>query len=203
MLFTLDVATKSMEQESLDMGIVSVLEALDHARVPHSSQPRASQFLHQQKETWDRLVEEVQLHREVTTQLVAAQQRVAELTPHAKKVDSLRYDEEAAQVRKEQDELLQKDTETRQWILNLLVEVEKERELKLGAEEKLTALEKRESLDAVAVARLRKKRGEILQTTEKLRSKCGVAHEERDQAIRECDQACLERDDLQQRVNSL
>ena len=31
MLFTLDDATKSMERESLDVGIVSMLEALDHA----------------------------------------------------------------------------------------------------------------------------------------------------------------------------
>ena len=31
MLFTLDDVIESMEQESLDVGIVSVLEALDHA----------------------------------------------------------------------------------------------------------------------------------------------------------------------------
>ena len=31
-LFTLDDAAESMERESLDMGITSVLEALDHAR---------------------------------------------------------------------------------------------------------------------------------------------------------------------------
>ena len=30
MLFTLDAATKSMERESLDVGITSMLEALDH-----------------------------------------------------------------------------------------------------------------------------------------------------------------------------
>ena len=31
-LFTLDDATESMERESLDVGITSMLEALDHAR---------------------------------------------------------------------------------------------------------------------------------------------------------------------------
>ena len=31
-LFTLNDAAESMEQESLDVGIVSVLKALDHAR---------------------------------------------------------------------------------------------------------------------------------------------------------------------------
>ena len=40
-------------------------------------------------------------------------------------------DEEAARVRKEWDELLQRDAETHQWILDLLGEVEKERDLKL------------------------------------------------------------------------
>ena len=65
-------------------------------------------------------------------------------------------DEEAAKVRKEQDKLLQKDAETRQRILDLLAEVEQEQELKLGAEEKLAALEKKASLDATTVTRLRK-----------------------------------------------
>jgi len=62
----------------------------------------------------------------------------------------------------------------------LLAEVEKERELKLGAEEKLVALEKRASLDATTVARLRKEWDELLQTMERLCSERGVAHEEHD-----------------------
>ena len=74
-------------------------------------------------------------------------------------------------------------------------EVEKERDLRLGAEEKLVALEKRASLDATTVARLRKEMDELIQTTERLRSKCGAAHEERDQAFRERNQACQECDD--------
>ena len=93
---------------------------------------------------------------------------------------SWKDDKEVFRVRKEQEKLLQKDTETRQWILDLLAEVEKERELKLGAEEKLTALEKRASLDATVVARLCKERDELLQTAERLRSKHGAAHEECD-----------------------
>ena len=103
---------------------------------------------------------------------------------------SWRDEKEAAKVKKERDKLLQKDVETRQWILDLLAEVEKERELKLGAEEKLMALEKRVSLDAVAVARLHKEQDELLQTTERLRSECSVAHKECDQAFRQCDQDC-------------
>ena len=46
---------------------------------------------------------------------------------------SWRDDKEAARVRKEWDEMLRKDAETRQWILNLLAEVKKDWELKLGA----------------------------------------------------------------------
>jgi uncharacterized coiled-coil DUF342 family protein len=53
------------------------------------------------------------------------------------------------------------------------------------------------------VTRLRKERDELIQTTERLYSERGVAHEERDQAFRERDQACQERDDARQKVNSL
>ena len=59
-------------------------------------------------------------------------------------------------------------------------EVEKERDLRLGAKEKLMALEKRVSLDAAAVARLHKERHELIQTVERLHSECGSAHEEHD-----------------------
>ena len=59
------------------------------------------------------------------------------------------------------------------------------------------ALEKRVSLDAVTIARLRKERDGLLQTTKRLHSECGAVHEERDQAFRECDQACQECNDAQ------
>ena len=42
------------------------------------------------------------------------------------------------------------------------------------------ALEKRASLDAMAVARLHKEWDELLQTLERLRSEHGAAHEEHD-----------------------
>ena len=71
--------------------------------------------------------------------------------------------------------MLQKDTETHQWILDLLGEVEKERDLKLWAEEKLATLEKRVSLDVVAVTRLCKERDELIQTVERLHSECSWA----------------------------
>ena len=89
-------------------------------------------------------------------------------------------DEEADRVRKEWDELLQKDAETHQRILDLLGEVEKERDLKLGSKEKLMALEKRASLDDTMVAQLRKEWDELLQTTKRLCSKHGAAHDEDD-----------------------
>ena len=104
----------------------------------------------------------------------------AEKAFEALSVRSQKDEEEAARVRKERDELLQRDTETHQRILDLLGEVEKERDLKLGAKKKLTALEKRVSLDAAVVARLCKERDERIQTTERLRSEHGAAHEERD-----------------------
>ena len=115
--------------------------------------------------------------------------RVAEASRHAIEAEkafedlstrSQSDDEEATKVRKEQDELLQKDAETRWRILDLLVEVEKEWELKLGTKEKLVALEKKAILDAVVVARLRKERDEMLQTIERLCSERGVTCEEHD-----------------------
>ena len=62
---------------------------------------------------------------------------------------------------------------------------------------------KRASLDATAVAWLRKEQDELLQTTERLLLEHGVAREEHDQAFRGHDQACQEHDDAQQRVGSL
>ena len=79
--------------------------------------------------------------------------------------------------------MLQKDAETHQRILDLLSVVEKEWDLRLGAKEKLTTLEKRASLDAVVVARLRKERDELIQTMERLRWEHGTARQEHDQAF--------------------
>jgi hypothetical protein len=143
-----------------------------------------SRFLRQQKDTWDRVVEEARLRGEVTAQLVAAQQRVAELTLLTEKAANLRTreaearhhaneaekmftdlsersrkdDEEAMWIKKERDELLPRDAEACQWILDLLGKVEKERNLKLGVEEKLAALEMRERQDAATIEQLRKER---------------------------------------------
>ena len=60
--------------------------------------------------------------------------------------------EEAARVRKERDELLQRDAETHQGIIDLLAEAEKERDLRLEGEERSAALEQRVKLDAEVVA---------------------------------------------------
>ena len=64
------------------MTIISFQSLIAHSR-------GKSRFLHEQKETWDRLIEEARLRGEVTAQLVAAQQRVAELTPLAEEADNL------------------------------------------------------------------------------------------------------------------
>ena len=103
----------------------------------------------------------------------------AEKAFEALSVRSWKDDEETARVRKEQDEFLQKDAKTHQRILDFLGEVKKERDLRLGAMEKLMALEKRVRLDAMVVALLCKERDELIQTTKRLRSECGAACEER------------------------
>ena len=83
-------------------------------------------------------------------------------------------------MRKERDKLLQRDAETHQWIIDLLAKAEKEQDLRLGAEERSTALEQRAILDAEVVTQLRKERDELCQTIDRLCSERGVAHGERD-----------------------
>ena len=62
----------------------------------------------------------------------------------------------AARVRKERDELLQKDAEASQRAIDLLAELEMEWDLKLRAEERSAALQHRANLDAGEIARLRR-----------------------------------------------
>ena len=70
-------------------------------------------------------------------------------------------EEEAARVRKEQDELLQKDAEACQRAVDLLAKLERERDLKLEAEERSVALQHKANLDAEVVSRLCRKRDEL------------------------------------------
>ena len=63
---------------------------------------------------------------------------------------------------------------------SFLVELEKERDLKLKAEGRSAALQRRVDQDAEAIARLRRERDELLQTTERLCSEHGTVCEERD-----------------------
>ena len=44
-------------------------------------------------------------------------------------------------------------------------------------------------MDAEAVARLHREQDELLKTSERLRTERGTVHGERDQAVRECDEA--------------
>jgi hypothetical protein len=67
---------------------------------------------------------------------------------------SRKYDEEATRVKKEWDELLKRDAEDRQWILDLLGELEKERDLKLAVEGRLAALEMRMRQDVAMIEQL-------------------------------------------------
>ena len=106
------------------------------------------------------------MHRDVSAQLAVVQQRVAELTPLAEEAAGLRQreaearrntedaermfqdllvrvkldEEAAARVRKEQDELLEKDTDASQWAIELLAELEMEQDLRRKAEERSVAL---------------------------------------------------------------
>ena len=104
--------------------------------------------------------------------------------------------EEAARVWKKWDELLQRDAETRQRIINLLAEAKREQDLRLVVEERSMALEQRVKLDAETVSRLRTERDEPCHTAERLCLEHGGAYGE-------CIRAIRERDEVQQRISSL
>ena len=65
----------------------------------------------------------------------------------------MQQDEEAAtRVRKEWDELLQKDAEATQRAIELLEELEREHDLNLEVEDRSTALQQRANQDAEVIA---------------------------------------------------
>jgi hypothetical protein len=108
-----------------------------------------SQFLCCQKDAWDRLAEEAWLHGELTEQLITACQKVVELAPADEEVTSLRIREAGACQHANK------------------------------SEEKLMALAERACLDDVDFEQLRKKRDELLQAVEGLRTKHDSTRRER------------------------
>ena len=103
-------------------------------------------------------------------QLAAAQQWEAEARRDAEEIHMMfedlsarvKQDEEAAaRVQKEQDELLQKDTDASQQSIELLAELEMERDLKLKAEDRSAALQRMADQDAEVIAQLRRERDEL------------------------------------------
>ena len=65
----------------------------------------------------------------------------------------------------------------------LLAELQTERDLKLKAEERSTALQQRADRDAEVIAWLRGERNELRRTDERLRSEHSTAYEDHDRAI--------------------
>jgi len=91
----------------------------------------------------------------------------------------MQQDKEAiARVRKEQDELLQKDAEASQRAIELLAKLEREQDLKLEAKDRSAVLQQRVNQDAEVIARLRREQDELRQTTERLQFERGTVHEE-------------------------
>ena len=102
----------------------------------------------------------------------------------------VKLDEEAAaRLRKERDQLLQKDATASEQAVELLVELETEQDLKLKAEERSAVLQQRADRDAEVISRLRGERDELRQTEERLRSEHSTAREDRGRAIRERNEA--------------
>ena len=108
---------------------------------------------------------------DVGAQLAATQQRETEARRDVDEIHGMfedlsarvKQDEEvAARVQKEWDELLQKDADASKRAVELLAELEMERDLKLKAEDRSTALQQRVDQDAKAIAWLCREREELL-----------------------------------------
>ena len=76
-----------------------------------------------------------------------------------------------------------------EWAVEVLAELEMERDLRLKAKDRSTTLQQRANRDAEVIARLRGERDELRQTKERLRSERRMAREDHDRAIREHDEA--------------
>ena len=131
-------------------------------------------------------------------QLAATQQWEAEARRDTEEIHGMFEDlsarvkqdkEAAAKVHKEWDELLQKDADANQRAIELLAELETERDLKLKAEDRSAVLQWRADQDAEVISQLRGERDELCWTEERLRSERSTAREEHDRAVRERDEA--------------
>jgi hypothetical protein len=111
-----------------------------------------SLFLHRERDVWDRIVEEARLCGELTAQLAATHQRVAELAPAAKKVANLQIRE--ADVRRRAIE----------------------------AEEKAATLVERARKDDVEAERVRKERDDLLRVMVRLHAEHDSTRKEHDDA---------------------
>ena len=88
--------------------------------------------------------------------------------------------EEAARIQKERDELLQKDATASEQAIELLAELETERDLKLKAKERSTVLQQRVDQDAEVITRLHEERDELCRTEKRLCSERSIACEDHD-----------------------
>ena len=114
--------------------------------------PEKSQFLCRNKDIWDRLTKETRRSDALATQLAAAYQGVAELSPTTRELADL-------QVRE----------------MNACEDAHE-------ADEKITALIKRMHAYAVESERLWKERDDLFWAIEGLRMECTLAHQERTDA---------------------
>ena len=92
-------------------------------------------------------------------------------------------EEEAAKIKKEWDELVQKDVEASKQAAEVLNELETERGLRREAENRSSDLQRRVDQDAVLIDRLHWERDEARWAKEWLRSERSTAREERDRAV--------------------
>ena len=109
-----------------------------------------SRFLHEQKAEWDRLSEEARLRADMAAQLAAAQERETQARQDVEEAHGMFEDlsarskldgEEIARLKKERDELLQRNATANEKAGEVLKELEMERDLRRKAKSRATALQ--------------------------------------------------------------
>ncbi|XP_066373666.1 uncharacterized protein [Miscanthus floridulus] len=159
-LLSLDDHAESMEQEGLDIGISTMLGALDQAR----GALREIIIPTTQKAEWDRLSEEARLRADMAAQLATAQEWEAQARQDTEEAHRMFEDlstrskldgEEIARLRKERDELLQRNAMANEKAGEVLKELEMEQDIRRKAESRAMALQQKVDEDIEVVRSLR------------------------------------------------
>ncbi|XP_066385254.1 uncharacterized protein [Miscanthus floridulus] len=137
-----------------------VMKLVEAAEAPSMT---LAKLFEEEKAEWDRLSKEAWLQADMAMQLAAAQEREAETCRDSEEIHGMFVDlsatvkleeEEATRILKEWDELLEKDAQASKRAVEVLKELETERDLRRKAESRAMALQQKADEDVKVVRSL-------------------------------------------------